>query len=208
MMASTQTPQLGTLPKDLQDRATELIKKCPEIALFLNDLIDYLKPEMPHKKTKLATEGLGPAIISFPELSFIFPNRKKLKLSFHSSSLSISSKDGVENVMAYKDIQRIFCIAAPGKTKPHSTVVIVPVTDSTTLPAETIAFGFDDEISKFKLETTRNFGGGTAKVLIQSSFKEMIKTVHMKSPSRDVFLSSLTKSAKFNINCFLKAKDG
>lgn len=200
--------QVASLPKDMQDKANMFIKKYPEIASFLEQLIDHLKPELQHKKAKIATAELGSAIVSFPELSFIFPNRKKLKLALHASAISVSSKDGVENVMAFNDIQRIFCIETPGKTKPHSTILIIPASASTTLPPDTIAFGLDDLIPKFKLDTSRNLRGQTAKELTLSSFREIIKGVAVKTQSRDVFVSSLSKLEKFHVNCFLKAKDG
>lgn len=174
-------------PQPLQSNLQQMIKKYPEISSTINDLISYFQPP------KVACTDPGAKLYTLPELSFLGPSRKKLKLSIHAEFVSLSSK-AVEFVLPIEEIVKILIVPTPKKTKAHWTIVIVPK------DGDSIIFGFDDKINGFKIDQYQSKAG----------VKEQIVHV-LQSTGIDVCESDasvFTGSKGQYLDCYQKTKDG
>ncbi|KAJ3305314.1 hypothetical protein HDV03_001607 [Kappamyces sp. JEL0829] len=209
----TSDPQIATLPQELQQRVKILIEKYPETADLIGDLIDELTQEPRHKKAKTApsTADIGAATITFPELSFLGPQRKRFKLALHDKGLSLSTSASTEVVMSYDSIAHILCLATPGKQKAHYTWVILPRGDGKSVASDTIVFATDDILPKFKPVTKLKIAGKTVSEQITASFAHAV-AIPISRPQKEVFISSECKDWNGDpahyVNCYDRAKDG
>ncbi len=208
----TTDPQIASLPLELQKRVKTIVEQYPETAGIIQELIDHFSQEPKHKKVKIqSTADIGQALVTFPDLSFLGPARKRFQLALHKSGLSLSANGVSEFVMNYEDINHILCLATPVKNKAHYTWVIVPKGDEEKVASGTIVFNFDDVISKFKLKTELKLKGKTVNELSISAFEGVVP-IPISRPKKDVFVSSGCKDwngdASYYLNCYDRAKDG